>query len=540
VILLVCISISLAQVDTMWTSRYSGAAGYNDTPCDVTVDNIGNVYATGFTSVGGPSVFTKDYATIKYNASGDSVWLNTYNGPWSKDDYPIGVELSANNDVYICGSSMGMDATFDYGLVKYNNDGLTQWIRHANGPWGDHDHPTAFLVDDSGDIYVTGFTNGALTYQDIMTIKYSSIGDTVWIRTYNHVADKNDVAGGIAVDIEGNLYIVGRSWDYVTKDDCVTLKYDTLGNEIWIARYNGISDSSDNAIACAIDDSGFVYVTGTSWVPGSGHDIVTIKYDSGGDTVWTRFYNGSANDNDYPAVIATDGLGNVYVAGYCKETNVDYCTIKYDNSGNELWVAHYDGPGNGIDRARAMAIDDSGNVYVTGESFGAGTIYDYATVKYNSNGSEVWIARYNGPANSTDKAYALAVDNNGYVYVTGESFGGPGAYMDYLTIKYSQETGVEEIIAKKCLPAMSIRNPIFLNESEIAFTLSEPDNLALQIYDIQGRLIKTLVNAYFEEGEYYIRWMGHDTHKREVPAGVYLVRLMTSSNEITQKIIKLH
>jgi hypothetical protein len=187
-----------------------------------------------------------------------------------------------------------------------------------------------------------------------------------------------------------------------------------------------------------------------------------------------------------------------------------------------------------------MVLDDSGNVYVTGESYGPGTIYDYATVKYASNGSEVWVARYNNSTvNGTDRAYALALDDNGYVYVTGESFGGPGAYMDYLTIKYSQETGIEERIVKKYLPTMTVRNSIFLHESEVAITLSKPDYIELRIFDIQGRLIKTLVNTNLKEGEYIIRWMGRDTQEREVPGGVYLVQLITSSDVLTQKIIKL-
>jgi hypothetical protein len=376
--------------------------------------------------------------------------------------------------------------------------------------------------------------------QDYMTIKYDSMGDTLWLRIYNHAANNNDVATGLAVDQYGNAYVTGRSWDYVTQDDYLTIKYDANGNEVWIARHNGVADSADGANDVVVDSSGNVYIAGSSWFPGSGNDIVTIKYDVSGDTIWTRRYSGSGNSDDNPTKILADISGNVYVTGYSRETTIDYCTIKYDSNGNQLWVRTYDGLSSNVDRAHAMAIDDSGNVYITGESINSGIDNDYATIKYSSNGAQIWVAYYDGPANSHDRAYALALDDNGYVYVTGESFGGPGAYMDYLTIKYLQETGIEEIIPTKCLPAMTIRNSIFLNESEIAITLSKPDNASLRIYDIQGRLIKTLVNAYFEEGEYYVRWMGYDTHEREVPAGVYLVRLMTSSNEITQKIIKLH
>jgi hypothetical protein len=102
-------------------------------------------------------------------------------------------------------------------------------------------------------------------------------------------------------------------------------------------------------------------------------------------------------------------------------------------------VARYNGPVNHNDEASAIAIDKMGNVYVTGSSRGGGTDSDYATIAYDSSGNRLWVARYNGPVNYYDIALAMAVDNAGNVYVTGKSYGGWTAN-DYATMPQSPMT----------------------------------------------------------------------------------------------------
>ncbi|MCB9069078.1 MAG: SBBP repeat-containing protein [Calditrichae bacterium] len=127
--------------------------------------------------------------------------------------------------------------------------------------------------------------------------------------------------------------------------------------------------------------------------------------------------------------LEVDTDGNVYVTGVsCSNSGNDnyYTTLKYDPDGLQQWVANYNGTGNGSDLGTALAVDTDGNVYVTGTSYDSNTNYDYATIKYNTNGLEEWVARYNGPGNYIDKAMAMVIDVSGNIYVTGTSSGSGG------------------------------------------------------------------------------------------------------------------
>jgi hypothetical protein len=382
-------SVKAGGVAEEWVRRYNGSGNYDDRAAAIAIDGSGNIYVTGTAKI----LLTYDfwvqtYATIKYDSAGNELWVTMKNG--DGDATAIAVDSSGN--IYVTGSTPG-----GYDTIKYDTNGNVLWDIEYVDCGGS---ANAIAVDDSGDVYVTGQISGC--YFDISpsyaTIKYDSAGREKWVRIYNEPGNSNS-ANAIAIDSSGNVYVIGNGG---------TIKYDSAGNEIWVR--------SSSARAIAIDSSGNVYVTGNGG---------TIKYDSAGNELWVR---GGAS------AIAVDGSGNIYVTGISVN---DYATIKYDSNGNELWVARYNGPGNSYDEACAIAVDDAGNIYVTGRSTGSGTSYDYATIKYDPNGNELWVRRYNGPGNSYDSAKAIAVDDSGNIYVTGESYG-TGTESDYATIKYSQ------------------------------------------------------------------------------------------------------
>jgi len=229
-----------------------------------------------------------------------------------------------------------------------------------------------------------------------------------------------------SMTIDGNVYITGRSSNTINSFDYATVKYSASGVELWSARYGGQQNRGAIAYSIAADRFGNAYVTGIAPVSSSGPGkTTTIKYNQSGQQCWVRIYYGQyyySADNGNS--IATDYNANIYVTGISFSTNsgADYTTIKYDSSGSLQWIAYYDG-NYGQDWAKYVKVDDFGNVYVTGSSrfHGDTTNYDIATVKYNSSGIQQWAVRYNGPGNGGDSATGFAVDNNGNVYVTGRN-----------------------------------------------------------------------------------------------------------------------
>ncbi len=422
------------SVDTAWVRRYNGPGNSNDNARAIAVDGSGNVYVTGYSM---DTMTSWDYATIKYYPNGDNAWVRIYNGTADTADWARAIAVDGSGNVYVTGLSYGSGTGEDYTTIKYYPNGDTAWVRRYNGPGNAGDDAHAIAVDGSGNVYVTGESFGSGSNYDYATIKYNSNGGTVWVRTYNGPGNGSDEASAIAVDSSGNVYVTGNSYGGgISQDDYATIKYYSNGDTAWVRRYNG-PDRDDYANAIAVDVSGNVYVTGTSYVSMARSIYITIKYDLNGNQLWLRGYFGSGLDYDEAYAIAVDNSGNAYVTGrsYNTGTAFDYATIKYGSNGDQLWVRSYNGPGNGGDGSNAIAVDGSGNVYVTGGSWGSGTSSDYATVKYYSNGDTSWVRRYNGPGNGSDGATAIAMDVTGNVYITGTSWGS-GTGNDYATIKY--------------------------------------------------------------------------------------------------------
>ncbi|MBA7519177.1 hypothetical protein ES705_11252 [subsurface metagenome] len=378
-------TIFAAEGDVVWTRTHNGIANGFDVGSGIAVDGNGNVYVTGYETVTGQE---SNIWVRKYSSDGYEIWTRTYNGTANDDDEGYGIAVDGDGNVYVAGYETVKKEKSNIWVRKYDTNGSEVWTRTYNGTANGHDRGRSIAVDGIGNVYVTGCEwVGKEEKRNIWVRKCNSDGNVVWTKTYNGAANSQDRGYAVAVDASGNVYVTGYETVKKEKSNIWVRKYDSDGYELWTSTHNGTANSHDRGRGIAVDVSGNIFVIGSEWVTGEKRNIWLRKYDSDGNVVWTRTYNGTDNDDDLGYGIAVDGSGNVYVTG-CEIITGEGTNIwvrKYDTDGNIVWTRTYNGPANDDDEGYGIAVDGSGNVYVAG--------YEYVIGEEDN----LWVRKYACP-----------------------------------------------------------------------------------------------------------------------------------------------
>jgi outer membrane protein assembly factor BamB len=367
--------------------------------------------------------------------AGVQLWASRFGGPGF--DYSLAIAVSPGGRKVFVTGRMGrgpaINAYLDYATVAYDAaTGHRLWVSRYQGFRLDN-VPSAVVVSPDGTtVFVTGSSqnSGELgNGNDYATVAYSAAtGAQLWVSRYNGPANGDDFAEAIAVSPGGaTVFVTGTA----SGGGYTTIAYDArTGQEVWVREYMGTANKVSEASALAVSPDGrTVYVTGTSYEVNSGPDYATVAYDARtGERRWISIYNGGINFSNYATSLRVSPDGStVFVTG---ESGIDpygfdYATVAYDAAtGAQRWVSRYNGPGNGIDVARSVAVSpDGGTVYVTGRSDGGPRQPDYATIAYNARtGAQQWVRRYNGHGSCRTIATSVAVGAGGReIFVTGAS-----------------------------------------------------------------------------------------------------------------------
>src|SRR4030095_6491132 len=422
-------SVTYSQLTPGWIAHLSGAA--NDEIHAITSDNSGYIYVTG-THFSAAS--QEDYITIKYSSNGVQQWVSSYNGPANSYDVALSIAADNSGNVYVTGYSSGGSTGVDCATVKYNSSGTQEWVQRYNGPINGYDAGRSIIIDGSANLFVTGYTAKS-SGSDIITLKYNSAGTLVWSVAYDGAAHGFDEGISIAMDNSGNIYTAGNNISNASGlTDYVTIKYNSSGVQQWATVYNGPANRTDVLTEVKTDNASNIYVTGHT--DGASHFdcYATVKYNSAGLLQWVQRYNGALGFYDRANSLGVDGSGNVYVTGFSQEsgTSTSATTIKYNTGGVQQWRVSYNDTLGYSDEPFSLTLDNSGNVSITG-TFS----YRLGVIKYSSSGSMIW----NGFHGNNFDTYAnvLTVDNSG-VYAAGTD--GSGC----LTVKFVQTPPVAPVL----------------------------------------------------------------------------------------------
>lgn len=409
-------------------------------------------------------------------APGSQLWAARYDGPGSYVDGATDVAVGPNGGrVFATGHDFSDATGWDYATVAYNaSTGTMLWLKRYNGPGDGQDEAAAIAVSPDGSrVFVTGFSYSATTSNDWATIAYdASTGMKLWVKRYNGPADVSDEARAIGMSPDGAaVFVTGRSFTSAQSADYQTLAYRASdGARLWDRRYNGPGDSLDEVEAIAVSpDGSAVFVTGASDGSTTFADYATVAYAaSNGATLWTKRHNDSIDGDDFARAVGVSPDGAmVFVTGSTAAvTRYDnYTTIAYAAAtGAKIWQKSYNGPPDHIDRAYAIAVS-SDAVYVTGFSHGgSSTHFDYATVAYKaSDGSGLWTKRFNGPGSGDDQATAIAVSPSGSaVFVTGVSYSST-TLDDYATVSYDAANGTTLWVKRYQRPSNDVASDIVVS-----------------------------------------------------------------------------
>ena len=335
-----------------------------------------------------------------------------------------------------------------FSQVNVNN------VKTYNGSSSATDCFTNSVTDINGNIYLTGYaTDEICSY--IFTEKYNASGTKLWSKIYRNKTNGFDFPVSIALDSTGNIYVAGNTKRPNLTYDLLLIKYNSQGDTVWTRTYNGTSNGDDRAIKVLVDRNNNIVLAGNSSESGQEINVVMIKYNQNGNILWLKTYDGSTHLNDFVNDFTIDKVNNICVAGKScgTQTSSDvFFIMKLNPSGDTVWTKAFKGTGY-MDEAYSVITDDSLNIYATGCISGTSTnISKCFTVKINSSGVTKWTAEYIDGPNHADCGMRIGLDEIGNVIVASELRGIVTDYtiFSYGTFKYSNSG--QQIWLKKSLP----------------------------------------------------------------------------------------
>jgi len=294
-----------ANGDTLWTRTYGGAR--EEIAKSVRQTSDGGYIVAGMTSSFGGGYY--DAYLVRTDANGDTLWTRAYGG--TEPDYAYCVRQTTDGGLIISGetSSFGVRGC-DGWLLKTDANGDTLWTRTFDAVERERLHSVQQTND--GGYILTGFTGFWGGDNDVYLVKTDANGDTLWTRTYGGY--EWDASYSVQQTSDGG-YIVGgctESFSGGSDIDLYLLKTDANGDTLWTRTYGGREDEIGQSVQ-QTTDGGYIFAGYSKSFGEQDWNFYVVKTDANGDTLWTRIYGGRFTDWAH-SIQQTDD-GNYVIAG---------------------------------------------------------------------------------------------------------------------------------------------------------------------------------------------------------------------------------
>lgn len=450
--------------DTLWT-RYYGGSSY-DIGYSVCESYDHNYLLTGYTSSFGNA---QEVYFLKLNSEGDSVWTRKWGG-YAFDGAHHVVETADSGYMLIGYTESYGSGGKDLYLLKSDQAGNLQWYKTYGGSLQDCGY---FIHDnEDGTFLLLGYRDGPSGWYkgDVWILKIDTAGDTIWTKSYG--GSYEEWAMSMVVDEDGNYLIsaVSNSFGAGGKDVWL-LKIDSLGDTLWTKTYGGAAEDVGYDIVKTYDDNFIIggYINGSGqWTPG---DLWLLKISGNGDSLWSKIYAAEAEESVFEMYETPDS--GLIIGGRRGCNNGDMWLLRTDSSGDTLWTRNYGG------------------------------IYE-------------------------DQIIDIAVTSDGGYILTGftSSFG--SGYHDVYVVKTTPDTsstGVEEVYnVNPIIAGFSIANNISSDNFFVNYHLSTSSEVEIDLFDITGRNVRTLLNECQQSGNYNL-----NVGKENLTSGFYIVQIIINN-----------
>jgi len=198
--------------------------------------------------------------------------VRTYNGTMGASDYYSAIISDNSDNVYAAGYCTD-DVSAYIILDKYNSSGTKLWSKAYRSMNNGYDVPVSIALDSSGGIYVAGYSKGLTSSYDFLLIKYNQQGDTIWSRRYNGTMNGDDRAVKAAVDRNNSVVIAGNAYETGGGKEIVIVKYDSNGNQLWQRVFPGTSNYDETIYDFTFDKKPFNLV----FDPGDNIVLKTVE-----------------------------------------------------------------------------------------------------------------------------------------------------------------------------------------------------------------------------------------------------------------------